>query len=232
MLQLQHCHKLFNQQPIEISSTTFNTWSRASHVVNRFAWLCLNPIPRPLSLASMGPNRKYWAAVRSKYFSHPSFSYLLLCNPTHETETTTANGWGTTNSKPPGPIIMTSQLKILSSSQVRSHLDQSLWRANRKYWAAVRSYLLHSCLEVHTVLLLLRATACNYAEPKPFSWAKPAYFHVSSSNFNVQVTYWAPLEMLLARWATGNWYPPTYPPTMQAGWHVIRKHFVRVFLSP
>ncbi len=144
----------------------------------------------------------------------------------------TANGWGTTNNKPPGPIIMTSQLKIQYWAAVRSHLDQSLWRANRKYWAAVRSYLLHSCLEVHTVLLLLlRATACNFAEPKPISWAKPAHFHFSSSNFNLRVTYWAPLEMLLAGWATGNWYPPTYPPTMQDGWHVIRKDFLRVFLS-
>jgi hypothetical protein len=51
-------------------------------------------------------------AVRSvcnpaKYFSHPSFSYLLFGNPTHKTETGIANGWGNTTiiAKPPGPIL-------------------------------------------------------------------------------------------------------------------------------
>jgi hypothetical protein len=33
-------------------------------------------------------------------------SYLLFCNPTHKNEPGTANRLGTTNSKPPGPIIM------------------------------------------------------------------------------------------------------------------------------
>jgi hypothetical protein len=28
--------------------------------------------------------------------------------------------------------------------------------------------------------------ACNYAEPKPFSWAELAYFGFSPSNFTVQ----------------------------------------------
>jgi hypothetical protein len=38
------------------------------------------------------------------------------------------------------------------------------------------------------LLRLLPATAklYNYAETKPFSWAKPAYFDFSSSNFTVQ----------------------------------------------
>jgi hypothetical protein len=30
------------------------------------------------------------------------------------------------------------------------------------------------------------------------SWAKPASFDFSSSNFTRQITYWAPLEMLVA----------------------------------
>jgi hypothetical protein len=53
-----------------------------------------------------------------KYFSHPSFSYLLICNPTHKTETWTANKWGTTSSKPPGPIIMMGRSETLIDSQV------------------------------------------------------------------------------------------------------------------
>jgi hypothetical protein len=34
------------------------------------------------------------------------FSYLLFCNPTHKNEPGTAKRLRTTNSKPPGPIIM------------------------------------------------------------------------------------------------------------------------------
>jgi hypothetical protein len=119
------------------------------------------------------------------------------------------NRWGTTNSKPPGPIIMTSQSKTLSSSQI----------------IFIALFLFAGA---HGTVRLVRATARNYAEPKPISWAKPAYFQFSSSKFNVQVTYWAPLEMLLARWATENWCPPC----RMDGWHVIRKHFLRVLLSP
>ncbi len=51
-----------------------------------------------------------------KYFSHPSFSYVPLCNPTHKTETGIVNRRGTTNSKPPGRIIMMSQSETLSSN--------------------------------------------------------------------------------------------------------------------
>jgi hypothetical protein len=55
-----------------------------------------------------------------KYFSHPSFSYVLFCNPTNKTETGTAKqiggGGGTTNNKPLGAIIMIDQSETLSSS--------------------------------------------------------------------------------------------------------------------
>jgi hypothetical protein len=51
-----------------------------------------------------------------KYFSHPSLvKYILFCNPTHKTETGAANRWGTTNSKPPGRIIMMGQSETLSN---------------------------------------------------------------------------------------------------------------------
>jgi hypothetical protein len=46
-----------------------------------------------------------------KIFFTSKFSYVLFCNPTHETETGTANRWGTTSSKPPGPIIMTGSIR-------------------------------------------------------------------------------------------------------------------------
>jgi hypothetical protein len=41
-----------------------------------------------------------------KHFSHPSFVVYFFATPTYKTEMWTANRWGTTNSKPPGPIII------------------------------------------------------------------------------------------------------------------------------
>jgi len=45
------------------------------------------------------------------------FSCFFSGNPTNKTDT--ACTWGTTNSKPSGPIIMIDQLEILSLSQVQ-----------------------------------------------------------------------------------------------------------------
>jgi hypothetical protein len=45
----------------------------------------------------------------AKIFFTSKSSYLLLWNPTDKTETETTNRWGSTNSKPLGPIIMTVQ---------------------------------------------------------------------------------------------------------------------------
>jgi hypothetical protein len=53
-----------------------------------------------------------------EYFSHPSL-VVYFCNATDKIETGTTNKWGTTNSKPPGPIIMMGQSETLSSSQVK-----------------------------------------------------------------------------------------------------------------
>jgi len=61
------------------------------------------------AMLSMGP---------CKIFLTSKFSYLLFCNPTYKTEIGTAYRWGTTNSKPPGPIIMRGQSEILISSQI------------------------------------------------------------------------------------------------------------------
>jgi len=47
-----------------------------------------------------------------------SLAVFFLCSPTNKTETGTAYTWGTTNSKPSGPIIMIDQLEILNLSQV------------------------------------------------------------------------------------------------------------------
>ncbi len=44
---------------------------------------------------------------------------VFFGNPANKTETGTAYTWGTTNSKPPGPIIVIDQSEILSRSQVQ-----------------------------------------------------------------------------------------------------------------
>jgi len=61
----------------------------------------------------------------AKIFLTSKFSYLLFCNPTHQTETGTSNRW-----------------ELLTTN----NLDQSLCLANHTQGAAVRSYLSHSSL--------------------------------------------------------------------------------------
>ncbi len=58
----------------------------------------------------MGPWRKF--------FSHPSFSYLLFF-ATSPMKLKLANKWESTNSKPPGPIITIGQLETGTSSQIQ-----------------------------------------------------------------------------------------------------------------
>jgi hypothetical protein len=54
----------------------------------------------------------------AKIFFTSNFSYVLFCNPTNKTETGTKDRLGTSNNKPPGPIIMMSQSETLSSSWI------------------------------------------------------------------------------------------------------------------
>jgi hypothetical protein len=50
-----------------------------------------------------------------------SLGFLLFFfgNPTNKTKTGIAYTWGTTNSKPPGPIIVINQLELLNYSEVQ-----------------------------------------------------------------------------------------------------------------
>jgi hypothetical protein len=54
----------------------------------------------------------------AKMFLTSKFSYLPFSNPTHKNKTGTANRLETTNSKPPGPIIMIGQSQTGSGSQI------------------------------------------------------------------------------------------------------------------
>jgi hypothetical protein len=51
------------------------------------------------------------------FFSHPSSVIYFFCKATHTTVTRTENRWCTTNSKPPGLIIMMGQSQTLSSNK-------------------------------------------------------------------------------------------------------------------
>jgi hypothetical protein len=70
---------------------------------------------------------------------------------------------------------------------IANHLDQWLWCTNHKHWQAVRSYLLHPLVQVYNgaARFTSHSKLRDYAEPKPFFWAKPACFRFSSSNFNL-----------------------------------------------
>ncbi len=81
-----------------------------------------------------------------------------------------------------------------------THLDQSFRLSNQKQGPVVRSYLLHSSL----ASTLVRASANRKnknTRPKPFCWAKLAYFDFSSFNLMCggHYTHWAPLGMLVGK---------------------------------
>jgi len=105
--------------------------------------------------------------ILRKYFSHPSL--VIYCCGT--------------------PLIkLKPRQQIGGGVLIANHLDQSLWQSNKKHSAPVRSYLLHSFLQVRNPAGPFRSHCklCYVAEPKPIWWAKPAYFDFSSSNFTVR----------------------------------------------
>jgi len=61
---------------------------------------------------------------------------------------------------------------------VANHLDQPLWSTNQKYWAAVRSNLVHSFLEVHNCVAPFTShdKLQEFGAEKLISWAKPVNF--------------------------------------------------------
>jgi hypothetical protein len=97
------------------------------------------------------PTSTQYLSLR-KYFSHPSLVMYSFATP---------------------PIKLKLRQQIGGGLLIANHLDQSLSWANHKHWAAVRSYLLHSSLQVHSAAapFTSHGNLRNYAEPKQFSWA-------------------------------------------------------------
>ncbi len=82
---------------------------------------------------------------------------------------------------------------------ISNYLDQSLWSTNQKYWAAVRSNLLHSFLEVHNCVetFTSHSKLHEFGVEKPISWAKPAHFHFLTVHFIVWSDILSTVQMLL-----------------------------------
>jgi hypothetical protein len=79
-----------------------------------------------------------------------TFSCLFFGNPTNKSVSGTAYMWGLLNSKPPEPILM---------------ID------NHRYWAAVRSNLLRTVLEVHNCV-----APCTSHGQAPQIWCRKTNF--------------------------------------------------------
>jgi hypothetical protein len=71
---------------------------------------------------------------------------------------------------------------------IANHLGQSVWCANQRYWEALRSYLLHSSLQVKGAVapFTSHSKVHNSADPKP------AYFTFLHRNVLCRIAYWAP----------------------------------------
>jgi hypothetical protein len=102
------------------------------------------------------------------------FSCFVFGNPNSKTVPGTAYIWG-----------------LL----IANHLDQSLWSTNQKYWAAVRSNLLYSLLEVQNCVASFTSHGKlhEFDAEKPISWAKPAHFDF----FAISYTVWSHIQSVV-----------------------------------
>jgi len=120
------------------------------------------------------PHRAQYVTLQ-KYFWHPSLVISLFCNPTHKIETGTANRWGTL---------------------IANHLNQSLWLANQKHGATVRSYLLYSSLAGAQLFLQFLPTSANWANMQEKNHFPGPNRHMLTFLHQIimcRVTYRAPL---------------------------------------
>jgi hypothetical protein len=88
---------------------------------------------------------------------------------------------------PTPSINLKPELYIHGELLIASHLDQSLWSTNQKYWATVRCNLLHVFREVHNCVapFTSHSKLHEFGAGKPISWAKPAHFDLFAINFTV-----------------------------------------------
>ncbi len=137
-----------------------------------------SPIP------SIGGDPQYATPAKNKYFSHPSLIiHLFLPTPPIKLKQGQQIGGGTTNSKPPGPIIMMGRSETLSSSQIQ-----------------FITLFFCSCTGLLRLLAKGGKVCAIMLWQNHFPEPNQTYFDFSSPNFIVQdhhITYWALLEMML-----------------------------------
>jgi hypothetical protein len=87
----------------------------------------------------------------------------------------------------PHPYYWNSDSKQVGRLLIANHLDQSLWWVNQKHWEAVRSYFLHTFLQVHIVAAPFTAIANCAIMLRQNYFPEPnrPYVHFSSSNSTV-----------------------------------------------
>ncbi len=116
----------------------------------------------------------------SKHFSHPSLAVYSFATP---------------------PIKLKLGQQIGGRLLIANHMDQPLWWVNQKYWAAVRSYLLHSFLfcRCAALLRLVPATVPSaiMLRQNQFPESNRYRFDFFHPFLLCRITYWALLEMLL-----------------------------------
>jgi hypothetical protein len=104
------------------SQFQFYWWSWKELVTKTWMWeLCLQGHILSWALVEMLSSGAHYA-TQPKYFSHPSLLMYSFATP---------------------PIKLKLGQQIGGRLLIANHMDQSLWWANQKHWAAVRSYLLH-----------------------------------------------------------------------------------------
>jgi hypothetical protein len=84
--------------------------------LNTIIYVCIF-VPSQMGDIESISNRTQYVTLNSK-IKCLSLAFFFR-KPTNKTETRTAYSWGTTNSKPPGPIIVIDESEILSRSQVQ-----------------------------------------------------------------------------------------------------------------
>jgi hypothetical protein len=124
---------------------------------------------------ALGASPALLSMLLQKYFSLSSFSYLSICNPTHKTNTGTANRWETTKSNASGAIKLSSQSESGSSQSIQFDCIY---------------YTLPRLLQGHGRCGFFRVMAVQWID----SLAMTAAPH---PRFLGKATYWAPMEMLL-----------------------------------
>jgi len=131
-----------------------------------------NQLIHPQSISSGAEYVTLW-----KYFSHPSLVMYYFATP---------------------PIKLKLGRQIGGELLIANHLDESLWWANQKHWVPVRSYLLHSFLQVHSAAAPCTSMATYVTMQSQNHFPEPNRNTLDFLHpiLLCRITYRAPLEML------------------------------------